>query len=51
MDLEFGIAKANPSHASEAMAAFPGFEDFLDPAADGAQRAVSASRLSAGRWR
>ena len=40
MDLEFGFGKANPSHASEAVGAFPGSEDFLDPAADGARRAV-----------
>jgi hypothetical protein len=40
MDLEFGFAKANPSHASEAISAFPGSEDFLDAGADGAQRAV-----------
>jgi hypothetical protein len=28
MDLEFGLAEAEPSHASEAEAAVPGSEDF-----------------------
>ena len=40
MDLEFCLGKANPSHASEAVGAFPGSEDFPDPRADRAQRAV-----------
>ena len=42
MDLEFGFGKAEPSHASEAIAAFPGSEDFLDPG-EGAGRFETSS--------
>jgi hypothetical protein len=40
MDLQSCLGKADPSHASEAVAALPGSEDLFNPGANGPQQTI-----------
>ena len=40
MDLALCFGEADPSHATKTVTAFPGAEDFLDPATDRPQRPI-----------
>jgi hypothetical protein len=49
MDLEFGFGEAAPLHPSEAIAAFPGCEDFPDACTDAAQRTIMRRQFFGGQ--